>query len=98
MPDPPSEGLASRFTYEVQAGWETRREVGFLVRRGGRILALSALCTHARCRVRFQEGEFRCPCHGGVFSLAGEVLKGPPEKPLARFATKIEDGRVKVQA
>ena len=32
------EDSATRFTYEVRAGWETRRQVGFLVREGETLL------------------------------------------------------------
>jgi len=92
------EGAATRFTYEVRAGWETRKQVGFLVREGETILALSARCTHAGCTVRFRDGRFRCPCHAGVFSLDGRPQEGPPEAPLERLETRIENGQVKVKA
>jgi Rieske Fe-S protein len=92
------EGVARRFTYEVRAGWETRKQVGFLVREGKTIVALSARCTHAGCTVRFRDGRFHCPCHAGVFALDGEPLEGPPETPLARLETRVENGRVQVKA
>jgi Rieske Fe-S protein len=92
------EGAATRFTYEVRAGWETRKQVGFLVREGETIVALSARCTHAGCTVRFRDGRFHCPCHAGVFSLSGRPLEGPPETPLVRLETRVENGRVEVKA
>jgi Rieske Fe-S protein len=33
-----------------------------------------------------------CPCHNGHFSIDGEVISGPPPRPLDVYATKIEDG------
>jgi Rieske Fe-S protein len=92
------EGAAVRFTYEVRAGWETRRQVGFLVREGQTIVALSARCTHAGCTVRFRDGRFHCPCHAGVFSLTGRPLEGPPRTPLARLETSVENGLVRVRS
>jgi Rieske Fe-S protein len=92
------EGEATRFSYEVRAGWETRRQVAFLVRDGEGVLALSARCTHAGCTVRFRDGRFHCPCHAGVFAPDGRPLEGPPKEPLARLETRVENGRVQVKA
>jgi nitrite reductase/ring-hydroxylating ferredoxin subunit len=50
-------------------------------------LAFSRLCTHHTCPVfyRPEENIFACPCHGGVYSATtGQVLDGPPPKPLPR--------------
>lgn len=77
------------------------RQVVFLVRTGETtVRALSSVCTHLGCRVRWHAGdrELRCPCHGGVFDAAGHVKAGPPPAPLAALPTRIEDGRVLVQA
>lgn len=75
------------------------RRVVFLVRSGDAVTALSSTCTHLGCRVSWnaESQELRCPCHGGVFDRAGTVKAGPPPEPLARFETRIEDGRVMVQ-
>jgi len=47
----------------------------FLVRDGETIRALSRVCTHMGCLLRFDpvERELRCPCHGAAFDLAGRV-------------------------
>jgi Rieske Fe-S protein len=47
-------------------------------------LAMSAICTHLRCIVPWVEKDnlFECPCHSGVFNRAGEVVSGPPPRPL----------------
>jgi quinol---cytochrome c reductase iron-sulfur subunit, bacillus type len=37
---------------------------------------------------------FICPCHGGVYEFDGKVGGGPPVRPLDRFKTKVENGRV----
>lgn len=92
------EGRPKRFSYEVESGWEKSRQVGFLVRRGGEIVAYHARCTHLGCIVRASESGFRCPCHGGAFDLDGEPEKGPVTEPLRRFETRVDEaGRIQVR-
>jgi Rieske Fe-S protein len=92
------EGEPKRFTYEVRAGWERRSETGFLLRTANGIVAFSARCTHLGCKVRFRDNAFRCPCHQGVFDLAGDPQEGPVSEPLVRFETReTDDGKVEVR-
>ena len=53
--------------------------------------ALSATCTHLGCRVRWDEAstQYRCPCHGGVFDRAGNVVAGPPPSGLTRLNVRV---------
>ena len=64
----------------------------------GKFVALSAVCTHLGCIVAWQEkaGEFLCPCHGGRFSAEGQVLGGPPPKPLESFAVTLVGDQLEV--
>jgi cytochrome b6-f complex iron-sulfur subunit len=59
----------------------------------GSFVALSAVCTHLGCIVKWvdEKDEFLCPCHGGRFSTEGTVLGGPPPKALETYAVNIED-------
>lgn len=91
------EGEAKKFTYEIAAGWEKRKEVGFLLKQGEKIVAFSARCTHLGCKVRFEGSEFRCPCHKGVFDLEGKPRSGPVSEPLRRYEVRLEKGQVKVR-
>ena len=91
-------GTPRRVTFEVAAGWEQAKAVLYLVRQDEEILALSARCTHAGCRVRAGGGEFVCPCHGGAFALDGAPLRGPVERPLERRKVRVTDGRIEVRA
>lgn len=61
-------------------------------------IALSTRCMHLGCPVRFVEASMRfiCPCHGGVYDIAGEVAGGPPVRPLDRFYTRERNGQVEV--
>jgi cytochrome b6-f complex iron-sulfur subunit len=55
-------------------------------------VAFSRICTHLGCLVRFDSDKkvFICPCHGGTFDMNGNVLSGPPPRPLERINLKIE--------
>lgn len=61
-------------------------------------IAISTRCTHLGCPVRYVTASqrFICPCHGGVYGSDGEVVGGPPVRPLDRFETAVEEGRVLV--
>jgi menaquinol-cytochrome c reductase iron-sulfur subunit len=61
-------------------------------------VAISTRCAHLGCPVRYVQASrrFICPCHGGVYGFQGEVTGGPPVRPLDRFYTKVERGRVLV--
>jgi menaquinol-cytochrome c reductase iron-sulfur subunit len=61
-------------------------------------IAISTRCAHLGCPVRYVQAaeRFICPCHGGVYQFDGKVAGGPPVRPLDRFQTKVENGRVLV--
>jgi menaquinol-cytochrome c reductase iron-sulfur subunit len=61
-------------------------------------IAISTRCTHLGCPVRYVQASSRfiCPCHGGVYGSDGEVVGGPPVRPLDRFETSVEGDRVLV--
>jgi menaquinol-cytochrome c reductase iron-sulfur subunit len=61
-------------------------------------VAISTRCAHLGCPVRYVQAaeRFICPCHGGVYQFDGKVAGGPPVRPLDRFETKVENGRVLV--
>lgn len=76
------------------------RRVVFLVRTGGEIKALDSTCTHLGCRTGYNADtrQIECPCHGGVYDLAGRVVSGPPPRPLDELPARVEATRVLVQA
>ncbi len=62
------------------------------------VVAFSQKCTHLGCVVYFEADEQRwhCPCHEGNFeALTGDVISGPPTRPLGRIDVEIrEDGMI----
>jgi menaquinol-cytochrome c reductase iron-sulfur subunit len=82
---------------ETQTGWiKTESEISayVLTENGQDYMALSNVCTHLGCRVRWieeQDGYF-CPCHNASFSRDGQVTGGPPPRPLDRLESKVEGG------
>lgn len=63
-----------------------------LLRLGqGDLRAFAATCTHLDCIVEYQQAKKRiwCNCHNGEYNLQGQVVGGPPPKPLAKFAVHV---------
>ena len=84
-------------TIETQTGWINAEEefsAYVLTENGQDFTAMSNICTHLGCRVRWipSQDAFFCPCHNGVFAKDGTVVSGPPPRPLDRFEGKVEDG------
>jgi menaquinol-cytochrome c reductase iron-sulfur subunit len=61
-------------------------------------VAISTRCAHLGCPVNYVPAaeRFICPCHGGVYDKQGKVVGGPPVRPLDRFYTRVQNGRVQV--
>jgi len=56
----------------------------------GELRAFLAVCTHLNCTVGYRpkERDIYCECHVGRFGLDGNVLSGPPPRPLTRFVVE----------
>jgi cytochrome b6-f complex iron-sulfur subunit len=71
-----------------------------LVDADGELRAFSAVCTHLGCIVKSEPTEHHalyCACHGGMFDRQGEVVGGPPPRPLPRYPVEVRDGQVFVK-
>lgn len=73
-----------------------RKEKTFIQRLEAGFLAFSAICPHLRCVVNWNEmhQKFECPCHGAKFDRHGEVLEGPPPRPLDLYKLQIVEGKL----
>ncbi len=69
-----------------------------LVRTGeASYVAYDQQCTHLLCPVvpDVASGRLHCPCHNGWFDLhTGQVLAGPPQRPLPRVVVEVRDDGV----
>jgi menaquinol-cytochrome c reductase iron-sulfur subunit len=73
----------------------------WLVRRGEKVVAFSAVCPHLGCSVNAAPadkagGGFACPCHTSAFDAEGKRTSGPSPRDLDTLETKVEDGHVVV--
>ncbi len=88
------------FTRSTVNGWEkTVNSYGVFVLRTSETdtLVLSNKCTHLGCHVNWNtdKQEYICPCHDAQFGLEGQVLGGPPPRPMDRYSgdqVKVTDG------
>jgi Rieske Fe-S protein len=86
---------------ERQTGWitnETELSIYVITENGRDFAAMSNVCTHLGCRVRWNadQEQFFCPCHNAVFDKAGNVVDGPPPRPLDRYEINVEGDQLYV--
>lgn len=57
----------------------------------GEFRAFGATCTHLDCIVEYQKDKRRiwCNCHNGEYDLNGQVVAGPPPRPLPRYEVHV---------
>jgi cytochrome b6-f complex iron-sulfur subunit len=60
--------------------------------------AFSAVCTHLGCIVQYEPDRTRiwCACHNGTYNLHGQVVSGPPPRPLQEYPVHITGDQVVV--
>ena len=83
-------GSALNFRYP------TEKDTGILIRTSnGEYRAYAQKCTHLTCPVYYSKDHNRleCPCHEGGFDVeTGNVLYGPPPRPLDRIDVEVRPG------
>ena len=86
-----SEGEAKFFEFAGSSAVLVRK-------RGGDLVAFSAVCTHLGCIVQWEKDnqDFLCPCHAGHYSADGDVTAGPPPRPLKKLPFTVADGDITV--
>ena len=66
--------------------------------RDGQIHAVSAICTHMGCSIRFEadgtDGELACNCHESRFTLSGQNISGPATRALDQYGIATVGGHL----
>lgn len=62
------------------------------------IIVYARNCTDLSCPLTWDKGSgwFVCPCHGGIFTIEGEPVHGPPSRPMYRYELRIRNGVVEI--
>ena len=57
----------------------------------GEFRAFTAVCTHLECTVQYKPdtSQIWCACHNGMYDLTGNVVSGPPPRPLEAFKVNL---------
>jgi Rieske Fe-S protein len=79
-----AQGSAVRFSMGGQPA--------ILVRLEKKYYALSSTCTHKdTCQVEWSAAHHQllCPCHNGAFDVKGNVVDGPPPRPLQSYRVAV---------
>jgi menaquinol-cytochrome c reductase iron-sulfur subunit len=92
-----------KVTIEQQTAWiknEQEISVYVLTENGRDYVAMSNICTHLGCRVRWvtERNQYICPCHNGQFDKQGLVVAGPPPRPLDRYSVRVEGDQLYIKA
>lgn len=78
--------------------YPSAKDSAILIRtENGEFHAYGQKCTHLACPVYYerQHKRLECPCHEGAFDAAtGNVLYGPPPRPLDVIEIEMRDGEI----
>ncbi|HYW69755.1 MAG TPA: Rieske (2Fe-2S) protein [Pyrinomonadaceae bacterium] len=78
--------------------YPTEHDSAILIRTAdGAYHAYGQQCTHLSCPVYYarESQRLECPCHEGAFDAAtGNVLYGPPPRPLDKIELEVRNGQV----
>lgn len=97
------DGIPTQLDYvaTVQDGYlktKSQKAVWAVKQHDGQVAVFSPMCTHLGCGYHWDAADrkFKCPCHGSVYDVTGQVLAGPAPRPLDNLPSKVENGRLLV--
>lgn len=91
------------FVQTVEDAWVESRTlsgVWLYTEDGEKFKAYNGHCTHLGCSYSYdrEKKTFFCPCHRGQFDVkTGDVLAGPPPRPLDELEVEVRDASVFVK-
>jgi Rieske Fe-S protein len=79
--------------YAADGVYSGSRDLGFfVVRKGEKLCACSAICTHRKCKLTAEaDHSFYCKCHGSTFDPDGKVTTGPAKRNLPMFPAFVDE-------
>ena len=83
----------SASNYAADGVYNNFRDQGFfIIRQDGKLFALSAVCTHRKCKLTAEpDRSFYCKCHGSTFAPDGHVTQGPARRDLPVFSVVTDE-------
>jgi len=94
------DGVPTELSFQQRKtdAWRTTvvKSTAWVVRNGDRVTAFGPSCPHLGCGYKWDEDrtEFVCPCHDSFFTKDGGIISGPSPRPLDRYETRVENGRL----
>ena len=91
-------GVPDDYDEGVDERWKNGYGV-WMIKRKGKLVALSNICTHLGCIPNWLPAElkFKCPCHGSGYYINGVNFEGPAPRPLERYKITLNsEGKVVV--
>ena len=82
-------GSSKAFRFGTKPGLLVRSETG-------EMYAHIAVCSHLGCIVQHskERNGIWCACHGALFDLRGNVVSGPPPKPLTPLNVIVQNDEI----
>jgi len=95
----PGAPLEVAFRRDRTDAWKvvSEKDTAWVVKHAdGAVTVFGPQCTHLGCAYHWDDGrqQFLCPCHSSLFGIDGSVISGPAPRPLDRYQTRLENGRL----
>ena len=96
---PVGEPIDLQYTETLQDGWldtSSTKGIWAIKHKDDQVTVFSPICPHLGCGYRWDgaDGLFKCPCHGSIYDIDGNVKGGPAPRPLDTLPVKVENGQL----